>query len=289
MKINLITTCAGSKIVEPPKELQFKNLPSNDTFNKWVNLINSSKTKYPAISLYKGGYWNVIKEIDNIVDNTYILSGGCGLIKSTDKIPSYSIGFKPDNADYVGHKGFKRNEWWNLINPNNKLSTLIKNNPNDKFILYVSFSYMKAIKDDILEVINSPNLYIFSPDTKGKDFKPYILNTSLKMRHILGGNTMNITALTIKYFLENVNSIGWNKDNINNHFTNLVKDLPDVFGDRFSYKRKKTTDDNIIKMIYEIDPNLNSSPKKIQEYIWSKGFSIGPNRLFKILNQENDK
>ena len=287
MKINFITTCAGNKTLTVPENLKFRNFSDKNTYEKWNTILDNNSNKLPAIEMYKGGYWNVVKEISKIVDKTYILSAGYGLIESNSLISPYSIGFKPDSKDYVGHNKFKRNEWWNLINSSNKLSTLIKNNPNDKFILYVSFSYMKAIKDDILKVIDSPNLYIFSPDTKGKDFIPYILKTNLKMRHILGGNTMNITALTIKYFLENIKEIGWSKTNINYHFNNLTKSLPDVFGDRFSHGRKKTDDQSIIKMIYEVDSKLNSSPKKIQEYIWKKGYSIGPNRLYRILNQLN--
>jgi len=285
MKINLITTCAGNKTFPISEDLKFKNLPYKNVYQEWINRLSQSNIHETAMKSYKGGYWNVIKDISSIVDNVYILSAGYGLITSDTYITPYSIGFKPDNEDYVGHKGFKTNEWWNLINQNNKINKLIKDNPDDKFILYVSFSYMKAIKDDILEVIDSPNLYIFSPDTKGKEFKSYILNTNLKMRHILGGNTMNITALTIKYFLKNINLIGWDKNNINQHFNNITKNLPDVFGDRFSHGRKKTTDEDIIKMIFEISPNLDCSPKKIQESIWTKGFSIGPNRLFRILDK----
>ena len=144
---------------------------------------------------------------------------------------------------------------------------------------------MKAIQDDILEVINYPNLYIFSPDTKGKKYKPYILKTSLKMRHILGGNTMNITALTIKHFLNNINIIGWEKEDINEYFINLVKDLPDVFGNRVYNDRKKINDDEVIKFINELDSTLSSPTKKYQEYISSKKCKIGPNRLHRILNK----
>ena len=283
MKINLITTCAGKKEILPPNNLKFRNLPYNDVYNEWINRLSNSSIHIPALDLYKGGYWNVIKDISSKVDNIYILSAGYGVIKSNTPISSYSVGFKPDNEDYVGHKGFNTNEWWNLIN-GDKLSKLINDNPDEKFILYVSFSYMKAIKDDILKAISSPNLYIFSPDTKGRDFEPYLLQTSLKMRHLLGGNTMNITALTIKYFLENINTIGWDKNDINQHFHSITKDLPDVFGNRVYDFRKKIDDKHIIKLILEIDPELKMPPKKVQENIWNKGFKIGPNRMFRILD-----
>ena len=235
----------------------------------------------PAIDLYKGGYWNIVKEISNIVDKTWIISTKYGLIPSTQIIKPYKLSFKPDSEDYVGHLGLNPTEYWDK-NSNNSISSLIQNNPQDKFILYASFAYIKAIKNDLLPIVPSPNLYIFSPDTKGKDFEPHILKTSLRVRHILGGNKITISAVTIKHFLDNINTIGWNKNDINLYFQDLIKDTP-----QYEYKPAKTKiDDNkLISLIKEI--GIKTPKTTILSNISSQGFACGPNRLSRILNQLN--
>jgi hypothetical protein len=181
----------------------------------------------------------------------------------------------------VGHLGLNPVEYWDKNN-SNSIQELIKNNPQDKFILYASFSYIKAIKNDLLPVINNSNLYIFSPDTKGKQFEPYILKTSLKAKDILGGNKITITSVTINHFIDNINIIGWDKNTINQYFLDMVKNCPE-----YEYKPAKTkiTDEFLIGLIKEIG---STTPKtSILKNISNKGFACGPNRLSRILNQIN--
>jgi hypothetical protein len=240
---------------------------------------NKHKGELPAINLYKGGYWNIVKEISNKVDKTWIISTKYGLIPSTQVIKPYKLSFKPDSEDYVGHLGLNPTEYWDKNNKNS-IVELIKNNPNDKFIMYVSFAYLKAIKNDLLPIIYSPNLYIFSPDTKGKQFEPYILDTSLRVRYILGGNKITITAITINHFLDNIEQISWDKNKINNYFISLIQDTP-----TYDYKpsKNKVDDDTIISMIKEI--GINVPKTTILRKISLKGIACGPNRLSRILKK----
>ena len=242
---------------------------------------NKHTTPLPAIDLYKGGYWNVVKNISQIVDYTWILSAKYGLIPSNKVIEPYNLSFKPDSEDYVGHWGLNPTQYWDSIthrDENSSVKNLIENNPNDKFILYASFSYMKAIKNDLLPIINHPNLYIFSPDTSGKELKPHILKTSLKLKDILGGNKITITSLTIKHFLENIKNIGWDKKNIDNYFIDLVKDCPE-----YVYRPVKTkiNDKKLISLINKV--GITTPKTRMLKEISKRGFACGPNRLFRIL------
>ena len=244
---------------------------------------NKHNKSLPAIDLYKGGYCNIVKEISNIVDKTWIISTKYGLIPSTQIIEPYKLSFKPDSKDYVGHLSLNSTEYWDKNN-NNSISSLIKNNPQDKFILYASFSYIKAIKNDLLPSINSPNLYIFSPDTKGKEFLPHILKTSLRARHILGGNKITITSLTIKHFLNNINNIGWDKHDIDSYFQNLIKNTPEY---EYTPAKTKINDSKLISLIKEI--GIDKPKTTILSKISLQGFACGPNRLSRILNQLKNK
>jgi len=242
---------------------------------------NKHDTPLPAIEIYKGGYWNVVKEISNMVDYTWILSAQNGLIPSTKVIEPYSLSFKPDSQDYIGHLGLNPSKYWDSIicyDNSNSIKKLITSHPNDKFILYASASYMKAIKNDLLPVIDKENLYIFSPDTKGKVFTPHILKTSLKLKNILGGNKITITSLTIKHFLENISTIGWVKENINKYFSNLVKDCPEY---ERGPNKTKIDEETMISLIKEIGVDVPKT--RILNIISSKGYACGPNRLSRIL------
>tara|TARA_R110002153_G_C13266799_1_gene492896 strand:- start:46 stop:825 length:780 start_codon:yes stop_codon:yes gene_type:complete len=243
---------------------------------------NKLETPSPAIDLYKGGYWGIVKEISKLVDYTWILSAKYGVISSQQVIEPYKLSFKPDSPDYIGHKGLKPRAYWDAINCYNgdsSITNLINRYPKDKFVMYASFSYMKAIKNDILPSINNPNLYIFSPDTKGKEFTPHILKTSLKAKAILGGNKITITSLTIKHFLENISEIGWDKTNINSYFKNMVKDQPEY---NYNPPKQKVEDNFIKKMILDI--GINTPKTTLLKTISKKGYACGPNRFHRILN-----
>lgn len=238
---------------------------------------NKHNKKLPAIDLYKGNYWNIVKEISKKVDKTWIISTKYGLIESHQVIEPYKLSFKPDSEDYIGHLGLNPTEYWDKNNKNS-ITNLIKSNPQDKFILYVSFSYIKAIQNDLLPVINSSNLYIFSPDTKGKKFEPFILKTSLKMKKILGGNKITITPITINHFIDNIKDIGWDKKQINNYFQKITIDCPE-----YEYKpaKIKIEDDELIVLIGEI--GINTPKTTLLKSISNKGYACGPNRLSRIL------
>ena len=238
---------------------------------------NKHNKEMAAIDLYKGGYWNIVKEISKLVNKTWIISTKYGLIESTKKIKPYSMSFKPDSQDYVGHNGSNPTEYWDKEHKD-EISNLIKSNPNDKFIVYCSFAYIKAVKNDLLKVIKNNNVYLFSPDTKGKEYEPYILKTSLKMKDIIGGNKITITALTVKHFIENQTIITWNKEKINKYFIELVKDCKE-----YEYKKakEKVGDDEIKKLIKEA--GIDKGKTTILKFISNKNIACGPNRLNKLL------
>ena len=97
MKIKVITTCANSKHL--PSALDLKDVKD---VQEWKNkLDNSTEPSLPAIDLYKGGYWNNIKNIYPLVDELYIISTGYGLIKSTDYIKSYQATFSQTSQNCV--------------------------------------------------------------------------------------------------------------------------------------------------------------------------------------------
>jgi len=290
--IILITTCANQKHLEIPESLYFRNTPEDITQSSWDDLIKN--TPYPtlkAIDLYKGALWKQVKSIyeSPLLDKLYIISAGYGILKPTDEIKPYSIGFRQDSFDAVQTRGYSSQEWWDGLKSNINLKEIIESNPNKKVILYGSNAYMRAISNEVKPLLGSPNLFIVSPDTNSKDFNPFLIKPPLKMRYILGGNTVTVTINCIKYLIENSKDITWDISSINQMFLDLCKDCPDPFFTDRKSKEKKPDDFfiNFIPSLPEYTPTMKMA--KIRKLINTSGYAMGTSRLYRILEKINHK
>lgn len=249
------------------------------------NVINNSSSTLPAIKMYKGVYWEVVKKLYNNpkVNKIWVISAGYGLINVNDNISSYNIGFKDKSLNSIKLNTLNPSknvfsEWWdNITNiTQNKIFQLY--DPNEIYIIYASYDYMKAIKNDISKIISKPNIFIVSPDTKIKQFKPYILYTPSNLRYILGGNKMTSSIKVVEYLVNNFDEFNHNK--INNHFKYLLNkaNIPP----QIRAKRKKIGDEEMIKYIKEI--GINSPFTSIFNFIRDKGIAAGEARIIRLIH-----
>ncbi len=235
MKIQVIVTCAANKTVDVPEELQFGKLPTlpvTESVNEWINRLKSTDVDLiKMIDLYKGGYWNIVKDINQHpkVDNVWVLSAGYGIVNANQSVKPYAIALKDNSYDSIklntkGQNKQSYSQWWDIITAKRKVSIIdiYNQNPDDIFIVYASFEYMKAIKNDFINIVDKPNVLIISPDTKIKEFTPYILNTNLRLRSFLGGNKMTVSPLTVKHLIENIDKIDYTKDKENTNFEDII-------------------------------------------------------------------
>ena len=294
MKIQVIVTCAANKTVSVPNELQFGKLPTlsvDKAVKEWINRLKSIDIDLTKmIDLYKGGYWNIVKDINSNpkVDNVWVLSAGYGIININQKVKPYAIALKANSFDSIklnttnqSNKSYSL--WWDNITKERNLTILDVYNKfsKDIFIVYASFEYMKAIYNDIKNIIDKPNVLIVSPDTKIKEFTPHILNTSLRLRSFLGGNKMTVSPLTVKHLVENIDNIGHTKKEVNDYFEKIISEQPSL--PPMNPVRKKLNDKEFIKLIQEI--GIEKPKTFIIKEINNRGFASGVNRTTRILNQ----
>lgn len=288
-KINIILTCSSNKKLEAPPFLSLKNYKKENVkklSKSWMdNIINNSSSTLPAIKMYKGVYWEVVKKLYNNpkVNKIWVISAGYGLINVNDNISSYNIGFKDKSLNSIKLNTLNPSknvfsEWWdNITNiTQNKIFQLY--DPNEIYIIYASYDYMKAIKNDISKIVSKPNIFIVSPDTKIKQFKPYILYTPSNLRYILGGNKMTSSIKVVEYLVNNFDEFNHNK--INNHFKCLLNqaNIPP----QIRAKRKKIGDEEMIKYIKEI--GINSPFTSIFNFIRDKGIAAGEARIIRLIH-----
>lgn len=299
MKIQVIVTCASSKTLPTPPQLKFSNLPKlplQESLKEWNSRLSSTPSPTTSIlDLYKGGYWKVVKSLisNKKVDNIWVLSAGYGIVNYKEKVKPYSIALKDNSFDSIKLNTINSNsfnpysQWWDEITKMNHrtISQVYSENPGDLFILYSSFEYMKAIKNDFGKIISNPNVLVISPDTKIKEFDPYILKTNLRLQSLLGGNKMNISSLTLKHLIDNIDIIGTSRDDINQYFTHLISTLPPL--PPRNPTRKKLNDEDFIKVLIKI--GINKSKTQIIKEVNELGFASGVNRTTRILNTLRNK
>ena len=298
MKIQVIVICAANKTVDIPKELQFGKFPTlsvEESINEWVSRLKSTEVSLvKMIDLYKGGYWNIVKDINANpkVDNVWVLSAGYGIVNVNQSVKPYAIALKDNSYDSIKLNTIDQpkesySKWWDSIILKRKLSItdVYNQNPNDIFIVYASFEYMKAIKNDFINIVDKPNVLIISPDTKIKEFTPHILNTSLRLRSFLGGNKMTVSPLTVKHLVENIDEIGYTKNEINDYFKDIISKQPLL--PPANPVREKLNDDDFTKLLIEI--GINKPKTSIIKEINRRGYASGVNRTTRILNNLKNK
>ena len=123
MKIQVIVTCAANKTVDVPEELQFGKLPTlpvTESVDEWVKRLKSTDVDLvKMIDLYKGGYWNIVKDINqnSKVDNVWVLSAGYGIVNANQSVKPYAIALKDNSYDSIklntkGQDKQSYSQWW---------------------------------------------------------------------------------------------------------------------------------------------------------------------------------
>ena len=281
-KLKVIVTCANSKVL--PSVVNLQNIKSLD---EWKSTLESSPgEKIPAIDLYKGGYWNNIKKINQVADELYIISTGQGLIKSTTHIKSYQATFSQASQNCVSFICNPK-EWWDEISSNQNITSIY--NEDDIFIIYTSFIYSKAIFNDLINIIDKPNVFFISPDTNIKEFNPYKLATNIRLIYhpeFKGGNATNISSKCVEWLIKNGEKFKWDRDKINDWFIKETKDLPHPYENRQLNKNKKVGDEVILSYISTYP---NKSLKQIIGILNSEGIACGTNRINKLYNKSYER
>ena len=186
----------------------------------FITICASTKEKYAceAINLYKGAYFNIVREINKLVDETYIISAKHGLIHSSKILEPYKVSFS-QGEDYIKEDPTK---YWDSLY-NSQIYNIINNNLDDKFIIYISGPYMKAVKNDLKKCIQNPNVYLFCSNPPVKEFDKCCIKPSFG---VVKGNRISLCASVIKHFLENQEEITWDKQKIKLYYGK--KNIPTI-------------------------------------------------------------
>ena len=158
-----ITTCTDRKRFPVPIELDASGLdsgPQSIVANAWRKRIRSAQTVAPATDVYCGrSFREAVLAAEAGRAEFRIISGGLGLLRGDEKIPSYSLSLARQSSEFIGARVvddvFDPSLWWSEIQLTPEaapLAALIRSDPSAIAVIAISNAYLPLIGMDLASV-----------------------------------------------------------------------------------------------------------------------------------------
>jgi len=163
MRLIVVTTCTGRKKYPVPYDLVASRLPNglqSAVTNAWRARVQSARQLRAATVIYSGRrFREAILAARAAHTDLRIISGGLGLIRADDQIPSYTLSLVPESSEYVGTRivgeSFDVARWWREIQPSSEgapLADLLRANPTSIAVIGISKTYLSLISEDLMSL-----------------------------------------------------------------------------------------------------------------------------------------
>ncbi|WP_415720193.1 hypothetical protein [Photobacterium ganghwense] len=226
-RIHLITTCTNNKKSTDYQSVQLRDSISPDEdietsaalwSEKLESALRSNRT-LAARDLYKGGHWSIAKSIaDEHQVELWILSAGFGLLNQNSPVVNYQATFTPNSDDCIPKSGGtlpeRSSRWWSALANHigrtreyQDITSLMRNNPYDFFVVSGSSHYIHAIYSDLLTglvSLKNPSkqlMVITSASENLGELTPYTLLSKQKMKQRLGGTMVTLNVALARHVL----------------------------------------------------------------------------------------
>lgn len=308
--INVIVTCTNRKRGIPAPEAQLRSIKDKDLptrLFRWTTALTiQNKEHAPALNLYIGNYWSVVREM---VENTeefghvrfWVISAGFGLIPIERSICPYAATFsngQPDSVlpDKPGR--FTLEDWWTGLSHWHKsqeqqiscLADLAKAFPSEPLIVSLSPEYLTAVYRDLYtarEFLHNPNRLVIISSGSGKKgpLKNNFLPCDARMEHIVGVSRMALNARIIRHVLKNNPAQEMQANVLEKKYTDLLRNLPSA-----NYPvREASTDKEVLTFIRESLLNgLPASSARLLRIYRDSGKACEQNRFRKLFLQTQE-
>lgn len=234
-KLHIIVTCAERKTVQPPDELQLRNVPGGAPAARaavWTRKLGRDGERRPALDMYKGEHWQVAKSLPDLAVEAGLViredvhlwacSAGYGLIPVEAPVQPYAATFTPGHADSVSKPGdgfggrADAPAWWRAIadwegpvsGAPRSFEALGVRDPNASFLFVLSATYLQACATDITKasaaVIDVDRFLIVSAGSRvTKEIGQLLLPADARLQADLGGTrgvlNVRIAAALLKH------------------------------------------------------------------------------------------
>lgn len=166
MQLIAVTTCTDRKKFPVPSKLDASGLRAGKqsvVANAWRKRIKSAGTVGLATEVYCGrSFREAALAAQAGRADLRIISGGLGLIKADDAIPSYSLSLVRKSSEFIGarvrNKPFNAAQWWGRIQNDRAsapLAKLLRTNPKAIVVIGISSSYLPLVERDLTSLEES--------------------------------------------------------------------------------------------------------------------------------------
>jgi hypothetical protein len=163
MRLIAITTCTDRKKFPVSQELSASYLPlgSQSAVTKaWNERTRTARTVRPATEVYSGrGFQEAVLAARAGRGSFRIISGGLGLVRGDEQIPSYSLSLVRESPEFIGARvtdePFDVVRWWKEIQRSAQtapLAELLHSNPTAIVVIGISKSYLSLIAKDLMSL-----------------------------------------------------------------------------------------------------------------------------------------
>ncbi len=226
--VNLVVSCTNRKRYETASGLAAHELVGADArarLQTWKkHLSNAREEKYPAVDLYMGEHWSVVRDTPGSAGNRgwdvrlWVCSAGYGLIRPGVRINSYQVTFATGTRDSVtAWESNAAQTWWKGVCsytiPGEKglprsLAKLALAYPRTPMIVALSADYLHAVEEDLLAVLSHEyfrrHLAVISCGTKAHSshWQSNLLPCDGSLSASLGGTFTSLNARVARSLLE---------------------------------------------------------------------------------------
>lgn len=274
--VNVIVTCTNNKRFSVPKELKLRSIEGSridEKVKNWIHRLQSNDSQsVPAIDLYSGDHWNVVKGFSQraqqvgIIAKIWIVSAGYGLIKMSSFLKPYAATFSPGSPDSIGYetisisRSVANQEWWEQLSqwegPDKKeprtIAEIAKKEPDTPVLVAVSAEYLTAFAKDLelaaRHLQDRDFLSIVSSGTsKYPTLNYHLIPCDARLLPLIGGVRGSLNVRVTSKILSEANNVPIKVAVLKSHYEQLLEEQ----GPIIRYDRQPMSDDEVKHFIRE--------------------------------------
>jgi hypothetical protein len=263
--VRLVVSCTDRKRLAAPPDLQLRSYPGDleDRAAAWKRrLRNPTGDRVPAIDLYQGEHWSVVRDIDRTALpsgtrlDLWIASAGYGLVRSSEMVESYGATFASGALDSIARAADASDSseaarwWWEHLadrvsNAPTTLKDLAASSPSSPIVVALSGSYVRAVRDDLLaasaQLADHSQLLLVSAGSSERELAGMRVPVDARFQHELGGSRLSLNTRVAKLIVEEAPALNWNGTAIRRLLAGRLERQEDVV----RYDRKPLSDDEV--------------------------------------------
>jgi hypothetical protein len=229
----IVASCTHSKTRPVPASMRLGRVSAaahlSDRADNWRRLLSAPRAQtMPAVSVYAGAFWSVIKTLPEVArgrgfrPQLLIASAGYGLVSAGAQLQPYSATFATGQDSVVSNGGNPREKratqqaWWRLLSmwkgPREHsgprtLAGFAERAPSCSILVIASPEYVTAMSNDLkraTQTLQDPQRLAIVSSASGfpAELKAHLVPSVAALRSRLGGPLGSLHARTARRLLE---------------------------------------------------------------------------------------